>query len=456
MEIKKRNTNASIALIAGLLVSTPAFTNSNFPYDPPPEGLPGECFARVLVPAQFENYTEQTVIDEGSNRVSVTAPQFQSASQQYVVRDAGMRYEVRQPVYRRVSEQVMVRPGYQTLQVVPGEYRTVTEQVEVSPPRLSWKPSTSLASMAGVRITQTRQGEVYCLVEEPGEVQNVSRRMQVRAESVRAIDVPPIYKTISRDVLVDPGGVREIPVPAQYGMLNVQHLVQPARQHSTPIAPQMGSINRKRQISGESFRWIKVLCETNATASAITEVQTMLHNQGYYQGPVSGVVNTSTESAIASYQQQMSIPHGGFLSLQTIESLRGGLPPAALTPPAAKIAQSSHSSWSQTAPPRYSYPSGAGMQTGGGYWANNTGSTSWQHRSGQTEVWSQSGHLGDDGSYYGDDSGQIYRDGEVLSRIPSGEVATDIIGEVGDGNPVMANTGTLRANKDQTLGWHGK
>jgi len=348
---KQSPTWVLLIVFAGLLFGSAVLAGdgSNFPYDAPPDGEVGECFARVLVPAQYRTYTEQIVVDEGGSRITVSAPKFGSTHQQYVMRDASVRYEVRQPVYKRVSQQVMVRPGYKTLRVIPGEYRNVSEQVQISPPRLTWKPGASLASKAGVKLTQTRQGEVYCLVEEPGETQTVSKQVQIRADRVEAVDVPPVYRTISREVLVDPGGVREIQIPAQYGSYGIQQLVQPARQISQPMAPQMRSITRKQQISEERFDWVKVLCETNATAKALSEVQGLLHKQGFYQGPVNGKNSRSMEAAIAKYQQQMNITHGGFLSLQTIEHLRSGAQPLPMP------ASGANENLTQSVPAQYRY-----------------------------------------------------------------------------------------------------
>ncbi|VAV95218.1 hypothetical protein MNBD_ALPHA06-1983 [hydrothermal vent metagenome] len=459
---------SSLAILAGLSLTTTAVADvgpgSNFPFDAPPQGKVGECFARVMVPAQYETVTEQVVVDEGGNRIQVTAPQFAPQTQQYTVRENGVRYEVRQPTYRTVSEQVMVRPAYETLHVVPGEYRTVTEQVQISAPRLAWKPGASLASRTGIRATKTHQGEVYCLVEEPGETKSVSKRVQVRAEQVRAVMVPPVYQNITREVMVDPGGVREIPIPAKYANLTIQQLVQPAGQVSTAIAPRMGSVTRRVQTSGESFRWVKVLCETNATPSAISEVQTLLHDQGYYQGPISGQVSGGTETAIARYQQRMNIPHGGFLSLQTIDSLRGGhqapaISHAPVVQQHASVVQQHAPVVQQHAPVQYQ---GTASWTQGNTSVRQTHSSYGQ----QSGNWS-GGHSGQftssqsgpvvSGNWSGGHASQFtnLQTAPVISQIPRGEHATDI-------QPAATllggrNTGGAQQwHRDSLLGWSGK
>jgi len=446
--------NASLALLTGLVFSAPALAGpalspgSNFPFDPPPDGVPGECFARVLIPAQFKTVTEQVVVDEGGSRLHVTAPQFAGQTQQYIAHEGGVRYEVRQPTYRTVTEQVLVRPAHEILQVIPGEYRNVTEQIQISPPRLTWKPGASLKTQAGVRLTQTRQGEVYCLVEEPGETQSISKRVQVRAEQVRAIVVPPVYKTITRQVMVDPGGVREVSIPEQYGSYTSQQLVQPAGHTSTSIAPKMGSVSRRVQTSGESFSWIKVLCKTNATPAAISEVQGLLHRQGYYQGPVDGQISKNTEMAIAKYQQQANIPHGGFLSLETIDSLRGGHPSAPTYP--THFAQAPirtqapnygstmtryQNSWTQAVPVQTASYQSAQHATIGNRGAG------WQSSYGQSGSSTQA---------------QVYTDGQIISRAPRGEVPTDFVRAQPMARSSVVNAGAQQWHNSQLLNWAGK
>jgi len=447
---------AGISIAAAFVLAGAGFADggANFPYAPPPDGKVGECFARVLIPAQFESYTEQQTIDDGGNRISVSQPQFAAINQQYMVRDASYRYEVRQPVYRAVTEQIMVRPGYRTLHVVPGEYRNVTEQIQISEPRLSWKPGSSLGSMAGVKMTQTRQGEVYCLVEEPGEVQNVTKRVQVRSESVREVAVPPVYKTVTREVMIDPGGVRKVSVAGRYGSISMQQLVQPARQMNNHIAPQRRAVTRKRQISGESFAWIKVLCETNATPAAISEVQTMLHKQGYYQGSITGSTDATTEAAIASYQQQMNINHGGFLSLQTIESLRTGARPVAVAAPPQNIVHSQQvtQKWSQvTAPEQYQQVTQEWQQaTAPAQYAyqssHQSGNSGWNQASYQSGDWSNSSLR----------TGHGMGNQNFSTPLPPGEFPTNIIAEQRY-MPLAGNAPAMQQSRTgQYLSWAGK
>lgn len=418
-------TGSGLLVVAAMAFSTPALAGgahghqgaSTFPFEAPPNAQPGECFARVKVPAQYRSVSERVLVDEGGSRVHVTQAQFANRTQQYVVRDAGVRYEVRQPVYKTVTENVVVRPGYQQLQVVPAEYRNVQQTVQVSAPHLAWKPGKSLVD-AAIHVTHTNQGDVFCLVEEPGQTQTINKRVQVRKESVRAVDVPPVYRTITRQVLVDPGGVRQVPVPAQYGTINTQVLAQRAGHTETPLPPRYANVTKKVLVAPETFRWVRVLCKTNATPAAISEVQQDLYKQGFYSGPVDGHINGQTETAIAQYQQSVGIPHGGFLSLDTIESLRGDYHPAPapmmdepmMAPPVPHAGYAAE--WSGQAPAQYSYEQSSGYQ----YAQTNNQPAQWQ----QWDHATQNGQVVRN-EYASSGDLPVYRDGEIISRIPRGE-----------------------------------
>ncbi|MCF6292827.1 MAG: peptidoglycan-binding protein, partial [Robiginitomaculum sp.] len=378
----------------------------------------------------------------------------------------------RQPRYKTVSEQVMTRPAYDKLSVSPPQFSTVTETIQTSAPRLIWKrgnpgrlraqgykihgtaddrrrtgASGNNSSRGNVtnftaQLPATHCGptcEIWCLVEEPGEVQNVTKRVQVRSESVREVAVPPVYRTVTREVMIDPGGVRKVPVAGRYGSISMQQLVQPARQMNNHIAPQRRAVTRKRQVSGESFAWIKVLCETNATAQAISEVQTMLHKQGYYQGSITGSTDATTEAAIASYQQQMNINHGGFLSLQTIESLRTGarpIPVAALQQHATGYSSQVTQEWQQaTAPAQYAYQN-----------SHQSGNSGWNEASYQASNWSNSSLR----------TGHDLQNQNFITPLPSGEFPTDIISEQRY-MPMAGNAQAMQQSRTgQYLSWVGK
>jgi len=98
----------------------------------------------------------------------------------------------------------------------------------------------------------------------------------------------------------------------------------------------------------ERYGWIRVLCDADATPARIRGVQQKLSQRGYYRGEVSGRYDASTAAAVTQFQTQTHIGHGGYLSLQTLDALEQGAPPA-------------------TYDGGYSYQQSGGYQQTGGY-----------------------------------------------------------------------------------------
>lgn len=71
----------------------------------------------------------------------------------------------------------------------------------------------------------------------------------------------------------------------------------------------------------ERFGWVKVLCDTDATPERVRLIQRRLHGFGDYEGPESGHYDQATADAVARFQRERHIDHGGYLSLQTVEAI---------------------------------------------------------------------------------------------------------------------------------------
>lgn len=182
--------------------------------DVPPNARPGECYAKVLIPAITETMTERIQISE--------------------------------------EQKVLDR-------IIPARYETTTERIKVKEARQYWKAGTG-------PITKKNEvtGEILCLVEEPAE-----------------------YKTIEKRVLVSPEQPQYKMVPAQYDTITKQNIVK-----------------------AESWEWRRILCETNLSNQAITEIQRALNSKGY-NIKVDGKLGDSTMSAINSYQLKNGLASRG-------------------------------------------------------------------------------------------------------------------------------------------------
>ena len=299
-----------------------AVSSSNTPLGTElPNAQPGECFARVVIPAVYDDVPQTVTVQDSYDKISVTEPQFAPDAVNVKVRDEGVRYIVRQPRYEARSEQILVKPAYERLTVVPAQFEMVSEQIQVGQPRLVWRPGRNLS---GVTRTDPNTGAVYCLVEEPGKTVTVHKRVVRVPEQVRAQSVPAQYMTVTKQVLVDPGGVDQEVIPAEFRDVPVSRLVQPAGQVAQPVAPQQKTINTRVLRSPERFEWVPVLCNTNSNHSSISRVQTALAAAGHYDGQIDGVAGPQTHSALRSFQAERGIIGHGNITAETAQALGVG------------------------------------------------------------------------------------------------------------------------------------
>ena len=283
-----------------------------------PQANPGDCFARVLIPATYDTIPQTVTTQEAFDTLNITPAQLAPETLNIKTRDEGIRYVVRQPRYETITEEVLVRPAYEELSVIPAQFETVTETIVVGEPKLVWRPGRNLSAISR---TDPETGIVYCLVEEPAETRTVSRRVVRVPEQVQTVTIPAQYKTVTKQVLVDPGGVDQSPIPAEFTDVTISRLVRPAEHFSQAQPAQTSTIDTRRLNTPERFEWVPVLCDTNATTGAIRSIQTALTERGHYNGAIDGDAGLSTQSALTRFQRANGISHEGFLSAHTLELL---------------------------------------------------------------------------------------------------------------------------------------
>jgi peptidoglycan hydrolase-like protein with peptidoglycan-binding domain len=297
----------------------------SFAGGPPASARPGECYARIIRPAEYDAVPETVVTREGYDEMVASKPEFTAHDTQVVIKENGVRYEVRQPTWTTITETLVVKPAYDKLSITPAKFETRTETVTVGQPRMVWKKGANLSS---VKKVDAKSGEVYCLVEEPAETQTFTRRVMVAPEQVQRVTVPAEIKTYTRQVMSDRGGVREIETPAQYKTMTVLELTRPAETSTRSIAPETRTIERLDLRKPERQDWVQVLCETNATVDRVVKLQTALMARGYYRGPIDGISGPATQKAVDAFEKANGIPHTGNVSMETLQRLgiEGGSP----------------------------------------------------------------------------------------------------------------------------------
>ncbi|MEM7249533.1 MAG: peptidoglycan-binding domain-containing protein [Acidobacteriota bacterium] len=235
--------------------------------DLPPNARPGECYARVYVPPQYQTQTEQILKAEASERLSIIPA-----------------------TYDTVTEQVMVKPPTEQLVEVPARYENRTETIQVAPARTEWQKGPCDPKREVANAT----GECLCLVE-----------------------IPPRYKTVNQRVMVAPPTTKRVTSPAQYKTITKTVMVNPAQEQRTPIPAEYQTVTRQVMVSDASMKWVEIDCNTRAPImdrDTCMALQRALKANGHDPGPIDGIFGVQTRGALRSFQEANNLSVGGLTS----------------------------------------------------------------------------------------------------------------------------------------------
>ena len=257
----------------------------------PQAARPGDCYARAVVPAQYETVTEQVLKKEAGTRIEIVPAEFQDVEERILVRPAGKALEAIPPVYEEVEEQILVRPATTRVEAVPATYRTVTETILVRPAYTIWKRSSELtAAERSQQAVDPGAGDILCLVQVPDEFKTVTSEVLVTPATTREVAVPAEYTTVKKTVVKAPATTREVEVTAEYKTVKVRKLVTAERQITTPTPAEYDTVTKQVLRSTATAEWREVLCENNATPTTLAAIQKALREAGFDPGRQDGRV----------------------------------------------------------------------------------------------------------------------------------------------------------------------
>jgi len=318
-----RQQNANLQSSLETKTSMTVADNTGAYADLPP-AKPGECYARILIPAQYESYTDRLLASEASERVEIIPAQYEWAEERVVVNEGGERIEVVPATYRMVTETVVVEPARVELKTIPARYETRTERVLVRESYTKWVQGQGIIgqTMHGGTVTDVRgtpTGEIMCLIEVPAEYNTIEKQVLVSPARTEQVQVPAVTRTVTKRVVDTPATTRVVPIPPTYDTVRVRREVAPASERRIPIPATYKTVTKQRKVGEERLVWREVLCETNTTPDVIRRVQSSLRREGY-DVAVDGVLGPSTMRAIEAYQRRENLGTGG-LTMATVRSL---------------------------------------------------------------------------------------------------------------------------------------
>jgi len=183
-----------------------------------PNAKPGECFAKVMVPAQYRDETTTVIVKEAAEKVEVIPAK-----------------------YNVVEERVMVAEASTKLVPVPAVWGTEKQVVEISPASTAWVTSSLKSNVAvnptvlraaadgGVNPTTAKSGVCYHEHYQAPKYENKAERVLTAQASEKVTVVPAKYNMVEERVLVKPASKKLVEVPAVYETVEERVLVEPAK-----------------------------------------------------------------------------------------------------------------------------------------------------------------------------------------------------------------------------------
>lgn len=321
---------------------------------------PGECYVLIVKDPVYGTEKVQKLVKEAGERIEIVPPVykavkvrvtseevqevvpavFETVKERVVVKPATTRLETVPAVFEEVEERVMVKPAGKKAIEIPAVYEDVTERKLVRAAYTTWKPGTATS----IQKIDEKTGEIFCLVEVPAEYQEVTTRVMKTPASISYEEIPAVYETGKRTVLKSAETTRTIEVPAEYAEREVTKLVKPATtvtkvvpvDYEREIMTEVQPATQRRVSVPAEFEMVdqqvilvpakqyctRILCDVNATAEKMMEIQRALKAAGYYpEGPIDGVVGANTTAAVAEFQKAKGLIGDGYLTLETVKAL---------------------------------------------------------------------------------------------------------------------------------------
>ncbi len=275
----------------------------------------GECYAKVLVPEQYETKEVKQLIKDSETKIEVVPATYKVVEKKVTIREESSKLELVPATYKTITETIMVEPEKTALTTVPATYKTVTERILVKPAYTMWKKGRGETEKV-----DNSTGEILCLVEVPAVYETVSKQVLDTSATTKEVKTPAVYKTVERQVIDTPATTKEIKIPAICKMVSTREIDTPAKEIKTEIPAVYTMVPTEVKISDSYFKWQPILCETNTTKELISSLQTSLKAKGYNISTSNGVYNDETKDAVKAYQKDNKLNQGA-LTIETLKSL---------------------------------------------------------------------------------------------------------------------------------------
>ena len=308
IKIEEKDSSAQESKTAA--VAAPAGSRSYSGDSLLPPAKPGECYARILIPAKYETHTEKILKKAPSERIEVIPAKYDWVEEKVKVEDASYDlvpvagdFTTKTTKYQTSEGRrfwaVSLKPGAAEANTklleaakqsgidldgakvgtcyhehyIPPKYRTEKQQVidteayekvEIIPAKYEWEEKKILVTEPSyklVKIPETYKTITEKILVEPAKTVWKKGRGPVEkldnstGEIMCLVEVPAKYKTITKTVVDKPATTKRIEIPAEYKTVKVKKLVSPAKEKRIKVPATYKTITKKILESDGRLVW---------------------------------------------------------------------------------------------------------------------------------------------------------------------------------------------------------
>ena len=281
----------------------------------PPNAKAGECYAKVLIPAEYATKTEEKLLTAKVESLSVTKPTYKNVDYKILDKAESFKYILTPATYKCVQNRVMVEPEKVTYKVIPATFKEVEEKIMISPAKQVWKKGKGPISKV-----DNQTGDIMCLIEEPAKYKTVKTTVVDEPARTEKIVTPAVYKNIKAKVVDQEARTEKVMIPATYKVITVQEIDTEATINKAAKEETYQTVETTYMSKPEELKWERILCETNTNKNTVKELQQALADRNYNPGGIDGVYGRNTQKALTAFQIDNNLPSGA-LTLESLDAL---------------------------------------------------------------------------------------------------------------------------------------
>ncbi|HIQ07276.1 MAG TPA: hypothetical protein EYH35_02330 [Thiotrichaceae bacterium] len=293
---------ASVAILT-LAISTAmqAYAEGSSPVDATntlPDAKPGQCFAKVIVPAVFEIISEEVVVVPEKETVKIVPASFDKA-----------------------EKELEIKPAHTVLKVIPATFKKEQETVEIEAERMEWVTSlgrrgipaspTQLvaAKTSGIDIDSVEAGQCFREYYTAAKFEMKDKQVKIKDEYEKITVKEAEFETVEENIVVREAHTVKSLIDAVYEKIEEKVEIEPAK---AVWKKGSGLVERLDNSTGE------IMCLVQVPAKYDTFVKSVLKSKAQVEESEVGEVTKafSVQKLVTDATQEKTTVEAEFTNVQ--------------------------------------------------------------------------------------------------------------------------------------------